>query len=296
MNCCHNTLSTPDSKLFKTTMAAVLIALWSCLLPAVASTDKTIEPFPQEPITMDNDEISRVITEIHQSRILLQKIIMNYHLFSVRGSDPVYNKAIETHTKTFAVLQSSLSKTLNKNQISDSSSLQSNWKSFNKLLSNNRSRLKKKRSVNAQLMDNMMASAELLMTDLVNISADISNIYHYETKPSIVKTRELSIIMQQLATHYAGRSSSSFGVSQKAQENEKTIDVLAKEFAGKLAELAQHKENNEEIKALFNRVNTKWRFIEKPLENYTESSIPFLITRYSDHIITVLQKIVLLYQ
>ena len=296
MNCCHNTLSTPYSKLFKTTMAAVLIAFWSCLVPAVASTDKTIEPFPQEPITMDNDEISRVITEIHQSRILLQKIIMNYHLFSVRGSDPVYNKAIETHTKTFAVLQSSLSKTLNKNQISDSSSLQSNWKSFNKLLSNNRSRLKKKRSVNAQLMDNMMASAELLMTDLVNISADISNIYHYETKPSIVKTRELSIIMQQLATHYTGRSSSSFGVSHKAQENKKTIDVLAKEFAGKLAELAQHKENNEEIKALFNRVNTKWRFIEKPLENYTESSIPFLITRYSDHIITVLQKIVLLYQ
>ncbi|MBV1882578.1 MAG: hypothetical protein KUG82_13150 [Pseudomonadales bacterium] len=209
----------------------------------------------------------------------------------------MYDQAIQTHIKSFDLLTISFPITLtDESHTATLESLSNNWKSFNQQLASNRKQVRKKGSANIQTTDDMMASAELLRIDLVDITTEVAIANHHRVKGSIAKARELTLIIQQLATDYAGRSSSSFGVSHKAQGIDKPIDVLAKEFSSKLDTLALHKGNNTEIKTLFRKIQTKWRFIEKPLENYTESSIPFLITRYSEHIISSLQKIASLYQ
>lgn len=284
--------------LVKISMATLTIILftWLPIFTPTTAADTTYKSLNSKALT-NTPPASLIIAELHLSRLLLQKIIMNYHLFSVKGSDPMYDQAIQTHIKSFDLLTISFPITLtDESHTATLESLSNNWKSFNQQLASNRKQVRKKGSANIQTTDDMMASAELLRIDLVDITTEVAIANHHRVKGSIAKARELTLIIQQLATDYAGRSSSSFGVSHKAQGIDKPIDVLAKEFSSKLDTLALHKGNNTEIKTLFRKIQTKWRFIEKPLENYTESSIPFLITRYSEHIISSLQKIASLYQ
>ena len=53
----------------------------------------------------------------------------------------------------------------------------------------------------------------------------------------------------------------------------------------------QQPKNTPQIKQALTSIGTKWRYIEKSLQNYNENSVPFLINKYSDSIIDGLEGV-----
>ena len=67
-------------------------------------------------------------------------------------------------------------------------------------------------------------------------------------------------------------------------------DQVAEPLEKRLQELKASPRNTAEIKASLQSVQTKWNYIEKSLKNYNENSVPFLISKYSEQIISGLEK------
>ena len=107
--------------------------------------------------------------------------------------------------------------------------------------------------------------------------------------PLTERSRELGLLMQTIAVNYASRSAS-VGASFLGGGDERAIDELAVDFNKRLQELKASPRNTAEIKASLQSVQTKWNYIEKSLKNYNENSVPFLISKYSEQIISGLEK------
>lgn len=100
-----------------------------------------------------------------------------------------------------------------------------------------------------------------------------------------------AILMQQIAAEYV-REAASFdsgsAVYDRAQELSEPVDVLARTFSQRLAQLQQSTAESADQRAKLEQVGVIWNYIEQPLLNYRERSLPFVISRYSEQIVTLL--------
>ncbi|MCL6416216.1 hypothetical protein MIB92_11185 [Aestuariirhabdus sp. Z084] len=84
----------------------------------------------------------------------------------------------------------------------------------------------------------------------------------------------------RLAAHWNGRT------GLMADEEGDTIDIHAKAFAKQFANLKAHIDDERLSKA-----ETKWMYISGKLVNYQDQTVPFLVTRYSDTIVSSLMDV-----
>ena len=100
-----------------------------------------------------------------------------------------------------------------------------------------------------------------------------------------------AILMQQIAAEYV-REAASFdsgsAVYDRAQELSEPVDVLAQTFSQRLAQLQHATAESADQRAKLEQVRVIWNYIEQPLLDYRERSLPFVISRYSEQIVVLL--------
>lgn len=100
-----------------------------------------------------------------------------------------------------------------------------------------------------------------------------------------------AILMQQIAAEYV-REAASFdsgsAVYDSAKDRYEPVDVLAKAFSQRLQQLHTTTADSAEQRSKLAQVQVIWNYIERPLLDYRERSLPFVINRYSEQIVALL--------
>lgn len=100
------------------------------------------------------------------------------------------------------------------------------------------------------------------------------------------EARALALILQNMSALYVETAASAGGVSYRTQDSsEESIDSLARKFDKRLGELASKARDKESIERV-RSIQTKWRFIEKSMLNYREKTVPYLVDRYTQIIVS----------
>ncbi|MFC3153560.1 hypothetical protein ACFOEK_21150 [Litoribrevibacter euphylliae] len=100
-------------------------------------------------------------------------------------------------------------------------------------------------------------------------------------------------LLQQMTSDYVRRSVSTGGAGLyiEGQENMDAPDVLAQKFSDQLKAISQAHKGNKELSSMIRSIDRKWRFIEPSFKNYNEKTVPFLVTKYCDIIVTTLSDV-----
>lgn len=105
------------------------------------------------------------------------------------------------------------------------------------------------------------------------------------------EARALALILQNMSALYVETAASAGGVSYRSQDSsEEAIDSLARKFDKRLGELASKARDKEAVERV-RSIQTKWRFIEKSMLNYREKTVPYLVDRYTQLIVSDLMSL-----
>lgn len=265
-------------------MIATIIFIIAALLPIQAiSAEKSA--------ASEEVQLTRSITT---SRILLEKLMMNYHLSTAQQANPKYQSKARLAAEQIATELQKLSHSLkNADLDTESKKIVESWKEFQSVLKTNLDQLEKSGYAELQVVDNMVARARLFDNTL-------QFAYNRAKGNTTINTnaeaaRSLSRLLQHIANKYAERAASVTGTAARAQSGEAAIDELAVQFIQQLNTLKRSEKNSAEVNEKLREVELKWKYIEKSLQNYTENSISFLVTRYSLDMVDTLLNVASIY-
>ncbi|PTS85615.1 hypothetical protein DBR00_07560 [Pseudomonas sp. HMWF032] len=113
---------------------------------------------------------------------------------------------------------------------------------------------------------------------------------HLTETPTSMALRQ-AVLMQQIAAEYVREAASwdaGAAVYDSTQALSEPVDALTKRFSERLVQLQQAPDTHAELQARLGQVRVIWNYIEQPLLNYRERSLPFVVSRYSEQIVNLL--------
>lgn len=230
------------------------------------------------------------LLRLHQLRLATQKSLGDFYMYNGMEGDQRYARMIgeslqegQAHLDGLGEMPGDASKALR-------AQLQSNWQNYRSGLQALMDAMRTQGFTDLQPVADLADSNQRLMAISQELYQKIQQESGQSVPPLTQKSREQSLLMQNIALDYASRSAS-VGASFFGGGEERAIDELAGEFANKLDSLSSAQQNTPQITAALNSIGTKWRYIEKSLRNYNENTVPFLISKYSDSIIEGLEGV-----
>ncbi|AYC33447.1 hypothetical protein D3880_14250 [Pseudomonas cavernae] len=231
------------------------------------------------------------LLKLHQVRLAAQKTLGDFYMYNGMEGDQRYARMIDeslqqtdAHLKELGAMPGESSRALR-------TQFDTQWQSYESELKTLISALKD------QGVTDLQAIAELTTRNqqLLALSNELYNKIQQEgavqVPPLTQQSRDQSLLMQTIAVDYASRSASVGGSFFGGADEARPIEELVKEFAGKLSSMENAPQNTAQIKQELENVSTKWRYIEKSLQNYNENSVPFLVNKYADRIIEGLETV-----
>lgn len=203
------------------------------------------------------------------------RLLTLFHLLRLEQGSPDVQARLETEVQHFAGLLTAHPEAL-------PAPLQQQAQHFQAVLLNN-ARLNYE-AIDFYALDTLSQSAH----DLLQL-----NRQQQALAPAASTTLHLrqAILMQQIAAEYV-REAASFdsgsAVYDSAQERFEPVDVLAKAFRQRLEQLQPTLAGSAEQRKKWGQVQVIWNYIEQPLLEYRERSLPFVVNRYSEQIVTLL--------
>ncbi|WP_343350533.1 hypothetical protein [Pseudomonas sediminis] len=230
------------------------------------------------------------LLHLHQLRLATQKSLGDFYMYNGMEGDQRYARMIgeslqagQAHLDGLGEMPGDASKALR-------AQLQTNWQSYRSGLQTLMDAMRSKGFTDLQPVADLAENNQHIMAISQELYQKIQQESGFSVPQLTQKSREQSLLMQNIALDYASRSAS-VGASFFGGGEERAIDELAGEFASKLDNLSTAQQNTPEISAALNSIGTKWRYIEKSLRNYNENTVPFLISKYSDSIIEGLEGV-----
>lgn len=102
------------------------------------------------------------------------------------------------------------------------------------------------------------------------------------------QARELAILIMYADARYVERTTE---VYRRDDSAEPTIDQLGGRFHTGLSALRASKRLTAEQKKMLDNVNTRFRFINGSLNNYTQDAVPFTVNRHARSMVTLLNQV-----
>lgn len=230
------------------------------------------------------------LLRLHQLRLAIQKSLGDFYMYNGMEGDQRYARMIgeslqegQAHLDSLEKMPGEASKVLR-------GQLQTNWQRYRSGLQALTETMRSRGFTDLQPVADLAENNQHLMAISQELYEKIQQESGFSVPPLTQKSREQSLLMQNIALDYASRSAS-VGASFFGGGEERAIDELASEFASKLNNLSAAQQNTPEIDAALNSISTKWRYIEKSLRNYNENTVPFLISKYSDSIVEGLEGV-----
>lgn len=204
-----------------------------------------------------------------------------YYLYSVMSGDSSYNKALQTKIaeakESYARLAQQAEGDADAKFLKEIDAL---WPHFISL-------------ANQNSIAQKGYTDSYLAIDLNNQAADIINLleqYDAQGKPSDLLV--LAIKSQRMTSEYLSLAAAPDGGMSTAEGNIRIdFDQAVPEFDQLLAAAQKNYANNETVTRSLEQVARKWRFIRESMVKFYEDSVPFLVNRYSEQIVELLDQV-----
>lgn len=178
------------------------------------------------------------------------------------------------------------------NLTTEAQTLKENSKQYLRNLNTALSSIKNGGFADFSIIDAYLGAHDTMLKTLHDSYQAIASSGAYQIPPLVIEIRNETLLMQRMYAKYIEISSSQFGYTPRSgQENAETIDQLAAKFSRNLDKLKSQIPVNSPYAPRLNAVKTKWLFLEKSFLNYTERTVPYLITKFGKQIIEELSAI-----
>lgn len=235
---------------------------------------------------------SKTLGELYTVALLMDGAVLDLNMLLGEDQGPAYKARLNATIENLESAQKTSSASLGTAGINakTAADIENNVVAFIRLLRQNRDTTLKSGSPEGAVVDEMMQRRKDARKALDPVYADLEKKAGLSGSP-LSEARDLALLLQQMAALYVESASAAGGVSQRTHdESDATIDSLARSFSTRLATLGTRAKGEESTK-LMHGIESKWRFIEKSMINYHEKTVPFLVDRYTQAIVTDLVKL-----
>lgn len=236
------------------------------------------------------------LLKLHQIRLATQKTLGDFYMYNGMEGDQRYAHAIETSLQTADESLQKMGAMPGAGSQALRAQFDTQWNGYETSLKGLVAQIKNQGFPDLQPIADLAARNQGLIDLSEQLYAKIQEESGQQVPPLTQQSRDQSVLMQTISVDYASRSASVGGSFFGGNEDARPIDELVKEFAGKLTSMANSPQNTPQIRQGLESVSTKWRYIEKSLQNYNENSVPFLVNKYSDSIIDGLEAVAAQYE
>lgn len=228
----------------------------------------------------------------HNVTILMERMFAEYQMFKGEQGDPRYAEKLDITIDEYNTSLDTLEQLLAEAEMSDLlEPISPLLVGYRDLMVENKESIESGGYEEFALIDEMVQNKNEALGQLIQARKNYYSSKGIELGPQAEEARNIAVIMQRLAARYIEITSSEFGTSFRDQSEEKSIDELALSFSDRLKELSVQNSANPDVSSALSRVSAKWRFIEKSMINYQESTVPFLVSRYSSDIVDQLSQV-----
>jgi len=221
--------------------------------------------------------------DLQELELNIWNVRSGYYLYSVMGGDKSYEELLQ-------------------NQISKAKTSYSNIEQKAESDGGDKKFLQELDALWPELLDlaNQNTIAELgytdsyLAIDLNNQAADIIELINeYNAQGKKSNLLKLAIKSQRMTSEYLSLAAAPDGGMSTGEGNIRIdFDEAVPEFDALLAEAKKKYANDESVTRALLQVDRKWRFIRESMVKFYEDSVPFLVSRYSEQIVDLIEQVV----
>ncbi|MFZ5722731.1 MAG: hypothetical protein ACOY33_03625 [Pseudomonadota bacterium] len=237
-------------------------------------------------------EAARSLANLYDVARLMDAAVLDLNMLLGEDQSPAYKARLDATMKSLEEAQKTSAASLGTAGVAGESAgaIGTHVAGFLKMLRENRKTTLETGAPENAVIDEMMLHRKEARKALDAVYQDLEKRAGLSGS-TLSEARALALLLQQMSALYVETSAASSGVSQRTQDDsEATIDALARNFSARLAKLVAHARGEESAK-LVHGIESKWRFIEKSMLNYRERTVPFLVDRYTQAIVTDLVKL-----
>lgn len=226
------------------------------------------------------------LTSLYQLARLMDAAVIDFNMLLGEEQSPAYKVRLDATIKDLELARKTAATALGEAAIpaASISALGNQADAFLRLLRDNRRTTLATGAPEGAVVDEMMLQRRETRKAIDAIYVGLEKRAGLSGS-ALSEARSLALLLQQMAALYIETAASAGGVAYRSQEEEASIDMLARNFSDRLAKLAARAKGKESTQ-LLHGIESKWRFIEKSMLNYRERTVPFLVDRYTQAIVT----------
>ena len=223
---------------------------------------------------------------VHKAKLLVFETAASFHKYQGSEGDPSKRKYVDekvAELKSQLVSVEALLADLSLEE--ENKALKSNWKTMSKNLSIALAAIKRSGFAEFQVIDSYLSTSNEIIKSLDQSYEQVKESTGYKIPVIVRDLRKLTITMERMAAKYIERVNSQFGAASRSdQEDTDTIDTLAARFSKNLNKVKLTTPTTSDRYEKLSKIQTKWSFLEKSFLNYTERTIPYLVTKFGSQI------------
>jgi len=238
------------------------------------------------PVSSSAYASAETLQVVHKAKLLVFETAASFHKYQGSEGDPSKRKSVDEKVAELKNQLASVETLLAGLSLGEEEqALKSNWKTMSKNLSIALAAIKRSGFAEFQVIDSYLSASNDIITSLNQSYEQVKESTGYKV-PAVVKDlRNLTITMERMAAKYIERANSQFGASSRSgQEDTDTIDTLAARFSKNLNKIKLSTPTTSDRYEKLSKIQTKWAFLEKSFLNYTERTVPYLVTKFGNQI------------
>ena len=226
----------------------------------------------------------------HTSFTLLldvRQILLDYYHLQADETNHSVLKRLAASKQQAAISTKTFSEQLPAQFISQRNNLMEHWQSFDQLMQGNIDELINSGYPEGQLVLMMREAGKAVEADLIELNQLIRQQYEISIPEKISALRQQRMALLDTIELYGEYSATSTGVPIRSGRPD--IASYCERFEAALSNL-EKLQWSAETQQLLKSIRSKWRFIDRTVKRHSEGMVPFLVMRYTDIILTNLDK------
>ncbi len=240
-----------------------------------------------------NASSSNNSASLHKMRTSIYSILEALNMYTNSQGDNRYQNQIQKHIGLFETELNKLSSS-DTNIPAQLPAISQDWKAHKKLIKQGKERFMEDGFSNTRLMNKIFINTAQSDKRLKETLLAVTDKNQSKTDITIKQAREMAIIIHTLATEYIVFTTATYtGGDMPAEINANGMATQIKRFNSLLARLQTASHGNPKASKITKQITAKWEFIRKPMKNYLENAVPYIVNSYGNRITQDLEKITL---
>lgn len=231
----------------------------------------------------------QTVRDVYQCAIQQHEMLAAYHLYASDTKDRVLHADFMKADQAAADCAARASESMTAAGLAaQSSEIQAIREKLAHAIAYNANSLAKTGVHENEVLVEMVGHELKLVSTLSQSAKDLQVAAKLKDVPEARQARELGIMIMYADARYIERTTEAY---HRDDSNEPTIDQLGARFSSGLSSLRASKKVTAQQRKVLDNVNTRFRFINGSLTNYTQNAVPFTVNRHAVSMMTLLNQV-----